>query len=81
VPPRPQDSSKTTSLSLISDEKAQTLDEVYEHEWRHGLYEAARGRIRRKVSPLKHQIYDVHIIREWPVENVAKPLSVTPNQV
>jgi RNA polymerase sigma factor (sigma-70 family) len=80
-PPAPEDSSQTSFLARIPDENLPQLDDLYETEWRLGLYESARERVRQRISPQQYQVFDLYVVREWPPEKVASTLELSLNQV
>lgn len=80
-PPPPNDSSETSFLARVADESQPDLTAVFDAEWERGLFEAAKERVRASISPQQYQIFDLHIVREWPVAKVVATLGVTSNQV
>jgi len=81
APPTRHSTHETTFLERLPDTAQSTPDQRMEDEWRLGLLAAARDQIRRQVSPRQYQIYDLHVIQEWPVEKVTEALHLSPNQV
>jgi RNA polymerase sigma factor (sigma-70 family) len=82
--PRPTPDSSTTSpdpLQNIADPAGEALDAVWEAEWENNLLEAAISRVKRHVDPLKYQIFDLYVNKEWPPEKVAKSFGVSVDQV
>lgn len=76
-----EDGPEGAALEELADEAQPTMDEVFELEWKRGLYEAARERIRGRVAARQFQIFDLSVTREWSVEKVVEALGVTANQV
>lgn len=80
-PPDPQDGSETTFLARLPDEDLPRFEDICDTEWRQGLYEAAKERVRERISPQQYQAFDLYVIREWPPEKVAATLELSMNQV
>jgi len=76
-----ENSTETSFLSRLPDENVLNFGEVFDVEWERGIYEAAREKVRARISPQQFQIFDLHVSREWPVEKVAATLGVSANQV
>ena len=68
-------------LQNVADPAGQTLDAVWEAEWENNLLEAAITIVKRRVDPLKYQIFDLYVNKDWPPEKVAAAFGVTVDQV
>ena len=82
--PRPSPDSSTTSadpLHNVADPAGQTLDAVWEAEWETSLLEAAIAKVKRRVDPLKWQVFDLYVNKDWPPEKVAANYKITVDQV
>jgi RNA polymerase sigma factor (sigma-70 family) len=75
------DDRSTATIERISDSQVVDLDALWEKEWRENLFEAAIGRVKRKVDPKQFQIFDCYVRKEWPAQKVAERLSVSVGQV
>jgi len=80
-PPSAVDAPETTFLARVPDENLQNFEDVSEAEWREGLFEAAKERVRERISPQQYQAFDLYVIREWPADQVAAALDLSMNQV
>lgn len=54
---------------------------AWEDEWQRNLLEAALSRVRSRVSPRQYQIFDLYVVKDWPVREVARTLGVSATQV
>ncbi len=83
VEPRPSPDSSTCAdpLNNVADPAGQTLDAVWDAEWENNLLEAALTKVKRSVDPLKYQIFDLYVNKDWPPEKVAASFGVTVDQV
>lgn len=79
--PPPAGPGDASSLNDIPDTAQLPPDQVMEETWRQGLLDAARDQVRRRLSPRQYQIYDLHVVREWPVDKVTQTLQISANQV
>jgi len=68
-------------LQNVADPAGQTLDAVWEAEWENNLLEAAITKVKRRVDPLKYQIFDLYVNKDWPPEKVAACFGVSVDQV
>ena len=57
------------------------MDEIWDKEWRANLFDAAVERVKRRVKEEHFQIFDLHVVRQWPAQRVAAVLGVTIGQV
>ena len=60
----------------IPDPAGSALDDVWEKEWRANLFDAAVERVKQRVKEEHFQIFDLHVIRQWPARRVAAALNV-----
>ena len=76
-----RDNVPPVEIAEIPDPAGGALDDIWEQEWRSNLFEAALERVKRKVKEEHFQIFDLHVIREWPVIQVAQTLNISVGQV
>jgi len=57
------------------------LESIWEAEWQTNLLETAIARVRRRVKEEHYQMFDLYVLRQWPVRKVAQTLEVTVGQV
>jgi RNA polymerase sigma factor (sigma-70 family) len=79
--PRSLDDRLTATIERIPDEHVVDLDEVWEKEWEHNLFEGAIARVKKKIDPKQFQIFDCYVRKEWPAQKVAAQLRVNVGQV
>ena len=68
-PPRPD-------LAEIPDPAGATAEIVWEEEWQANLLKAALEKIKPRVREEHYQIFDLYVLKRWPVRNVARVLGV-----
>ena len=71
---RHDETSKTPSIERVPDPASFDLDAVWDEEWEKNLMEAAIDRVKRKVEPKAYQMFDLHVLRQWPAATVARKL-------
>ena len=78
---RESDRDATEAVEKIADPASQAIDAVWEAEWENNLLEAAIAKVKRRVDPLKYQIFDFYVNKNWPPEKVAERFHVSVDQV
>ncbi|MBI4326252.1 MAG: sigma-70 family RNA polymerase sigma factor [Chloroflexi bacterium] len=88
--PRNQVSPKQSSDTTTREGKADVagsvpvaphLEAVWDEEWQKNLMDAAIGRVRRQADPKLYQMFDLHVLRQWPADKVARKLHVNQAKV
>jgi len=79
---RSDDASTGTSvISRVADPAGMALESQWDEEWEANLLEAAIERVKRKVDSKHYQIFDLYVLKKWPVLKVARILRVNPGKV
>lgn len=81
LPSLPLDSDDPNVWELIPDPAADALDEVWQREWEENLITAALHRIRAKVSGQQLMIFEMAVLAQVPLKQVARKLDVSVMQV
>lgn len=80
----PEDEDKRYRLPETMEIPAATdpgLESVWEQEWESNLLEAALRRVKHRVKEEHYQIFDLYVLKQWPVRKVARTLDVSVGQV
>lgn len=56
-------------------------DAIWEQEWKDNLLKSAVERVRNRVKEEHFQIFDLYVLRQWPVSKVAYTLGVSVPEV
>lgn len=73
---------KTELMETVADAAAaEHFAEHWDAEWENNLMYAALERVKPRVSARNFQIYQLHIMKQWPLEKVAETLGVSRAQV
>ena len=54
---------------------------IWEDEWQKNLIEAAAQRVKEKVNPKHFQMFDLYVLKKWPMSKVTTTLGVNVGQV
>lgn len=71
----------TDVVESIPDTSLPAVDEVWNEEWERNLFATAVERVKAAVSPKQYQIFDLHVLKEWPSKRVCQLLGVNAAQV
>lgn len=75
------DTTRTATIERIPDPANDLLDCIWEAEWQKNLMAAALEQVKRAVSPRQFQIFDLHVLQNWPASEVTRTLHVNVGQV
>lgn len=79
-PPCGDDTSRTPAAQWVPAEELD-LDSVWDAEWRRNLVEVAMARVKARITPRQYQIFDLSVVKEWPVREVTRTLNVNAARV
>jgi RNA polymerase sigma factor (sigma-70 family) len=68
---------RTATVERVADEGTPPLDQIWEDEWKQNLMDVALARIKQKVSIKEFQIFDLYVLKAWPVSEVKRMLHVS----
>src|SRR5206468_10918007 len=74
------DPAKTSTVDRIPDPGVD-LEAVWNEEWENNLLVAAAERVKRQVDPEQFQLFDFHVLKQWPAKKVACKLGLNLGQV
>lgn len=75
-----EDSSRTSTINRIAAPEVD-LEPVWDEEWHKNLVDAAMRRVKARVTPRQYQMFDLYVVKAWPVREVARTLNVNAGQV
>lgn len=75
------DSDRTDTIGRIVDANGQPLESFWEEEWKANLLKSALVRLKEKAKPEYLQVFDLAVVRRWPVSKVAAALGINIGQV
>lgn len=65
----------------LADPKEPELDAMWAEEWEQNLIDAAVDRVKRKIDPKQYQIFDLYVLKKWPVSKVSRTMNISPGSV
>ena len=77
----PDQTTRTAAVARIPDPASLDLETVWDDEWRKNLFSAALERVKRRVKPRQYQLFELCVLKEWPVRRIAGTLGVNASQV
>ena len=79
--PQRDDHPRTATVERLPDPGGLALDTVWNEEWEKNLLDAATERVKLQVDPEQYQLFDFHVLKQWPARKVARKLGVTLSRV
>lgn len=73
------DEGRTATIERVPDNF--DWDNLWERDWQRNLIDAAIEMVKRDVSPRQFQIFDLYVLKEWPVGRITTALGVSSAQV
>jgi RNA polymerase sigma factor (sigma-70 family) len=68
---------RTPTVERVANDGPPHLERIWEEEWQHNLMDVALDRVKQKVSIKEFQIFDLYVLKAWPVSEVSKMLHVS----
>jgi RNA polymerase sigma-70 factor (ECF subfamily) len=81
VPDANDDTARTPTVERVPAPEADIVGEVWEEEWAKNLADAAIERVKQRVGAKQFQMFDLYVLKEWPVGEVARTLKANVAQV
>jgi RNA polymerase sigma factor (sigma-70 family) len=78
---REGDDRDTAIIDRVADPDGLHLERVWDAEWAKNITDQALARVKLKVTPLKYQLFDAYVIREWSVPRIISEMGVTRTQI
>jgi RNA polymerase sigma-70 factor (ECF subfamily) len=73
----PSRGTRTGTVERIADPNGFDLETAWNTEWEKNLWDVALARVKSQVKPKQFQMFDLYVLKEWPVKDVAKALGVS----
>lgn len=72
---------RTATIERVADPAGSQLDIIWDEEWKKNLFDAALEKVKHQVKARHFQIFDLYVVKKWPVQKVARALGVNLGQV
>ncbi|HYG35798.1 MAG TPA: sigma-70 family RNA polymerase sigma factor [Clostridia bacterium] len=81
APVESNENTGTRTVERIADPAGLVLDSVWDEEWERNLMETALERVKGQVDPKQYQVFDLYVLKGWPVARVTRALQVSAAKV
>jgi RNA polymerase sigma-70 factor (ECF subfamily) len=71
---------RTATVARIPDER-DALEPFLQENWERAVGQVALAQVKAAVHPKHFQMFDLHVVKKWPIRDVAKLLQVNVAQV
>jgi RNA polymerase sigma-70 factor (ECF subfamily) len=75
------DSRHCGAMERLADQAFEHQEQDWDEDWRQSVFNLAIDRIRQEIGAKQFQVFDLYVLKEWPVGKVAQTLSVNVGQV
>ena len=75
------DTSRTDAMAALPDPNSLNLEAIWDEDWQQNLIAAALTRVKKQVNARQYQIFDLYVVKGWPVNQVRQTLGVSASQV
>ncbi|HUL51257.1 MAG TPA: sigma-70 family RNA polymerase sigma factor [Candidatus Nitrosotalea sp.] len=76
--PLPSDTTHGASaMEAIPDPAGPELEDIWDEEWEKNIWDAAIEKVKQQVNAKQYQIFDLYVMKEWPVQKVAHTLGIS----
>jgi RNA polymerase sigma-70 factor (ECF subfamily) len=79
--PEVSDAGESALLEFLPELPEQNPDLRWEEEWHANLLQAAIDRVKLRVREEQYQIFDLQVLRQWPVSRITSTLGVSAARV
>ena len=79
IRPKDDESSRTQMMDSIPDPVG--IEAVWEDEWQKNMVEAALQKVKDRVKPKQYQVFDLYVLKGWPISKITATLGVNFGQI
>jgi RNA polymerase sigma-70 factor (ECF subfamily) len=72
---------RTATIERVADPAGDPLEAIWDNEWKTTIWDAALGRVKAQLDLKQWQMFDLYVLKEWPVREVAQALGVSVGRV
>lgn len=81
LPPPGSDTDERDPMAALPDNETSKLEAAWDEEWEKNLLDAAIERVKTKVDSKHFQIFDLYVLKQWPVMQISRVLKINPGKV
>ncbi len=78
---RPETSLDTATVERVADPRLSELEVLWDAEWTSNLMDAAISKVKRQVNSREYQLFDLRVLKKWPVRKITRLLGVRAGRV
>ena len=75
------DGTRTATVERVADCSGDQLEAIWNKEWETTILDAALGRVKAQTDLKQWQMFDLYVLKEWPVREVAQALGISRGRV
>jgi len=72
---------RTATIERVADPAPAGLEGLWDEEWEHNIVTMAIDRVKQQVKPRQYQIFDLYVVKKWPLAKITSTLDVNVGQV
>ncbi len=72
---------RTATIERIPDPASLNIEGMFEEEWRDHIFKLAVDKVKEQITASQYQIYDLYVLKQWPVGKVASTLGISSGRV
>ena len=80
APPAAGTPTGTATAARVPDEH-NALEDLLQEDWERAVGQVALAQVKAAVHPKHFQMFDLHVVKKWPIRDVARLLQVSSAQV
>jgi RNA polymerase sigma factor (sigma-70 family) len=71
------ETSNPNEIEAVAEPEKTSLESFWNEEWETNVVGAAIERVKNSVDPKQYQVFDLYVLKEWPVSKVAQTLNIS----
>ncbi len=72
---------RTATIERVPDSAGDQLEALWNKEWETTVLDAALGKVKGQIDSKQWQMFDLYVLKQWPVCEVAQALGVSTGRV
>ena len=77
----PPPTDRTATIERVPDPAPAGLEGLWDEEWANNIVTMAIDRVKQQVKPRQYQIFDLYVVKKWPLNKITSTLGVNVGQV
>ncbi|HMC26287.1 MAG TPA: sigma-70 family RNA polymerase sigma factor [Verrucomicrobiae bacterium] len=72
---------RTATIERVADPAPPGLEGLWDEEWENNIVTMAIDRVKQQVKPRQYQIFDLYVVKKWPLGKITSTLGVNMGQI